>query len=193
MQGRIQGHADVGLDALGQAQAARLPQALRDEGLTLVVSSDLQRALDTAKALATPLGLTLHTDPGLRERAFGVMEGKTYRQLDQDHPEWAVPWRRRDPDFAPPGGESLRQFQARCLATAHRLARQHAGPCMAWVTHGGVLDMLYRAATGLALEDARTWQLGNARVNRLLYTGEGFSLIGWDDHQHLQGLSADAA
>jgi probable phosphoglycerate mutase len=47
------------------------------------------------------------------------------------------------------------------------------------------MDMLYRAATRQGLEAARTWRLGNAAINRLLWTPEGFSLVGWDDTAHL--------
>jgi probable phosphoglycerate mutase len=57
------------------------------------------------------------------------------------------------------------------------------------VSHGGVLDSLYRAATGLALDAPRSWQLGNAAINRLLYTGQRFTLVGWNDAQHLDGLT----
>lgn len=53
--GRLQGRLDVPLNALGRAQAARLAHALRDQGLQLVVASDLGRAWQTGRALAEPL------------------------------------------------------------------------------------------------------------------------------------------
>ena len=59
------------------------------------------------------------------------------------------------------------------------------------MAHGGVLDCLYRAATRAELDAPRSWQLGNATVNRLLATPEGFTLVGWNDDRHLAGLSAD--
>jgi probable phosphoglycerate mutase len=59
------------------------------------------------------------------------------------------------------------------------------------VAHGGVLDCLYRAATRVALEAPRSWQLGNATINRLLATVEGFTLVGWNDDRHLDGLTVD--
>lgn len=186
---RLQGHTDIALNDLGRAQAACLASALGHEGLTAVVASPLQRAFETARALAGPLGLACQPEPGLRERGFGAMEGLSYQEIDEHHPHWARRWRARDPEFAPPGGETLLEFQARCLDTANRLARQHAGTCVAWVTHGGVLDCLYRAAAGVDLSAPRTWQLGNAAVNRLLFTGSGFTLIGWNDTQHLQVLA----
>ncbi|WP_088283479.1 histidine phosphatase family protein [Ideonella sp. A 288] len=188
---RLQGHTDIPLNAVGRAQAGRMADALRDEGLVRVVSSDLARAAETAQVLATRLGLPLTTDTGLRERCYGRMEGLTYREIDDQQPEWAARWRQRDPDFAPPGGESLRTFQARCVGAADRLARDHAGAAIALVTHGGVLDLLYRAATGIDLQAPRTWRLGNAVVNRLLHNGEGFVLVGWNDDRHLGATELD--
>ncbi len=187
-QSRLQGRTDIALNAVGRAQAARLADALRHEGLTQVISSDLGRALQTARALAQPLGAVLSTDVGLRERGFGRMEGLSFRELDERHPEWGARWRAREIDFVPPEGESLRGFYARSVAAATALAQQYAGQSIALVSHGGVIDCLYRAATGIALDAPRTWLVSNATINRLLFNGERFSLVGWNDHQHLDEL-----
>lgn len=192
-ESRLQGQLDIPLNARGRAQAAQLAQALRDEDIALVISSDLGRAADTARALAEPLGLPLLFDAGLRERGFGSLEGRTYDEVDREWPEMARRWRQRDPDFGPPGGERLADFYARAVATAERLALAHAGRHIALVSHGGVLDCLYRAATRADLRAARTWQLGNAAINRLLHTPQGFTLVGWNDHQHLLALARDDA
>lgn len=188
---RVQGQLDIALNRTGRAQAARLADALRDEGLDAVFASDLARAADTARAFAEPLALPLTLDAGLRERAFGVFEGRTYDEIARRWPQSAQRWRARDPDFAAAGGESLAGFQARCVAAAERIARAHAGRCVALVTHGGVLDALYRAAVRIAPGAARTWVLGNASINRLLHSSEGFGLVGWDDRTHLDGLALD--
>lgn len=188
---RIQGHTDVPLSPLGLAQAEHLAQALVDEPLAAIYASDLQRARQTAEAVAAAHGLPVQQDRDLRERAFGRFEGLTWQEIEQGYPEDAARWRRREPEFAVGGGESLVQFSARCLAAAHRAASAHRGRSIALVAHGGVLDCLYRAATRVALDAPRSWQLGNATVNRLLATPEGFALIGWNDDQHLAGLSAD--
>ena len=185
---RIQGETDIGLNAIGLEQARRLAQALAGEELHHVITSDLARARDTAEALAQATGARLRTDPGLRERAFGVFEGLTFEEIGQRHPEGAERWRRRDPSFGPEGGETLQAFFDRSVQTAQRLAAQHQGEAIALVAHGGVLDCLYRAATRLPLQAPRTWQVGNASINRLLWTPEGFTLVGWNDASHLQGL-----
>ncbi len=72
------------------------------------------------------------------------------------------------------------------MAAASTLAARHPGQAIALVAHGGVLDCLYRAAAGVALQAPRSWQLGNAAINRLLWHGEGFVLVGWNDSAHLE-------
>jgi probable phosphoglycerate mutase len=79
------------------------------------------------------------------------------------------------------------------VATVLRLARAHPGQAIAVVAHGGVLDCLYRAAARMELSAPRTWQLGNASINRLLHTSEGLSLVGWNDTWHLQRPAGDDA
>ena len=188
---RIQGHTDIPLSALGLAQAERLAEALADEPFAAIYASDLSRARQTAEALARLHGLSLRLDVGLRERAFGCFEGLSWDEISQGYPEDAARWRRREPDFAVGGGESLSVFSARCLDAARRAAAAHPGQSIAIVAHGGMLDCLYRAATRVTLDAPRSWQLGNAAINRLLATAEGFTLVGWNDDRHLAGLSAD--
>jgi probable phosphoglycerate mutase len=184
---RIQGHTDIPLNATGSWQAARLAEALADEGICALYSSDLLRARDTAAPLAERAGLALTTEPGLRERCFGEFEGSTFLEIEQHWPEQSARWRQRDADFGPVGGETLESFYARCMATATRLAARHPGQVIALVAHGGVLDCLHRAATRMTLQAPRTWQIGNASINRLLHSPEGFSLVGWNDTSHLDG------
>jgi len=188
---RIQGHTDIPLNDRGRWQAERLAAALADEGIGAIYSSDLQRARATAEPLARRLRLPVVDEVGLRERGFGHFEGETFSNIEARWPEQARAWRRRDPDFGPSGGETLSAFYARCVSTAQRLAEPHPGMAIALVAHGGVLDCLYRAACRLELQAPRTWQLGNAGINRLLHTEGGFVLVGWNDSAHLEAQPAE--
>lgn len=190
---RMQGQRDVGLSDAGRWQAERVAQALHSEPIDAIYASDLCRATQTAAPLAQSIGRAVLTERGLRERAFGVFEGHTYAEIDRRWPEAAARWRARDAKFAPDGGESLDAFYVRCIETAHRLCASHAGHTLVWVTHGGVLDCLYRAATRVALDVPRTWLLGNALINRILHADQGFMLIGWADSRHLEVPAVDAA
>lgn len=190
---RIQGQLDVALNETGRLQARRLAAAFDGEQLHAVYSSDLARAQATAQSLADATGLVVRTHPGLRERGFGHFEGLTFDEIERRHPEEARRWRERDPDFAPAGGEALRDFQARAVATIAALAERHRGERVAIVTHGGVLDALYRAAARIGLDAPRTWQLGNAAINRVLHGEHGFTLVGWSDTQHLRAAGREEA
>lgn len=188
---RIQGQLDIPLNDTGRWQAHRLALAVAEEGISAVYSSDLLRAFETAQSVARGCGQPIDTDIGLRERGFGVFEGLTFREIEERWPEQSARWRKRDPEFGPEGGEVLRDFHARCLATVTRLAAAHPGETIALVAHGGVMDSLYRAAARVALDAPRSWQLGNASINRLLYTPQGFTLVGWSDTYHLEDSSLD--
>lgn len=188
---RIQGHLDIPLNDTGHWQAERLGQSLVAEDITAIYASDLSRAHETALYVSRASGVPVVAELGLRERGFGDFEGRTFAEIEVALPDQAERWRKRDPAFAPSGGESLLQVQERVLASVDRLAKQHPGELIVMVAHGGVMDVLYRAATRLDLQAARTWQLGNTAVNRLLWTAEGLSLVGWSDTQHLSDAALD--
>ena len=188
---RIQGQLDIGLNERGRAQAQALAEALRGESLAAIYSSDLLRARDTARAIAEALDAPVYLDAALRERAFGHFEGQTWDEIAARWPEDSQRWRQRDLGFAPGGGESLPVLYERCVGAVLRLAARHPGEQIAIVAHGGVMDCLYRAGTRQSLQAPRAWQLGNATINRLLYTPEGLSVTGWNDDTHLSQLTLD--
>ena len=182
---RIQGHLDIPLNDTGLWQARQVAHALAGEPIAAVYTSDLQRAHATAQAVATATGAPLTTDLGLRERSFGHFQGRTFAQIEAELPDDARRWRKRDPHYTPDGGESLMSLRERIARTVTALAARHVGEQVVMVAHGGVLDVLYRLATRQDIQAPRTWQLANAAINRLLWTEDGLSLVGWADTQHL--------
>jgi len=189
---RIQGQLDIQLNATGRWQAQRVGFALATEPVTAVYSSDLGRAHETARAIADVAGIQVVAHPGLRERRFGLFEGKTFDEIHQSWPDHAHNWRKRIPEWQPPeGGESLLQLRERVTRTMQDVAARHRGEQIVVVAHGGVLDTLYRIATGQEVNSPRTWQLPNGAINRLLWTPEGFTLVGWSDTQHLDHAAFD--
>ena len=188
---RIQGHLDIGLNERGRWQANRVAQALSGESINAIYASDLLRAWDTARAIADATGGALQAHTGLRERHFGEMQGKTFAEVEVSHPEQALRWRKRDPDWAPEGGESLVTVSERINRAAFELGERHMGEQIVLVAHGGIMDALYRAATGQGLQAPRSWTLGNASINRLLWTPAGLTLVGWADTRHFEDEARD--
>jgi len=189
---RIQGQLNIGLNETGRWQAQRVGKALAEEPITAVYSSDLERAQATAQPISEAKGVPVIPHEGLRERSFGMFEGKTFDEIHQTWPEHAQNWRKRIPEWQPPeGGESLIQLRERVTRTLEQLAARHPGEQIVVVAHGGVLDALYRVATGQEVNSPRTWELPNGAINRLLWTPQGFTLVGWSDTQHLDHAPAD--
>ena len=190
---RLQGHLDIPLNDVGLRQAQHLAQALvQRDAIDAIYASDLSRAHDTAQAIAQRVGQNVTTHVGLRERHFGQFQGRTFAEIETELPEHAWHWRKRTPDWTPPdGGESLIALRERIVSTVDELAVGHPGQQIVVVVHGGVLDILYRAATHLDLQAPRTWALTNTAVNRLLWTPQGLSLVGWGDTSHLDAVAKD--
>ena len=188
---RIQGQLDIPLNTVGRWQASRVAQALAQESIQAIYASDLLRAWETAGAIAQASGLPLQAHEGLRERGFGDFQGKTFAEIEVLWPEQSRQWRARHPEWAPPGGESLIALRARIVQTANELAEKHRGEQIVMVAHGGVMDMLYRLATNQTVNAPRTWQLGNASINRLLWTPDALTLVGWSDTLHLETVALD--
>ncbi|MEO8856384.1 MAG: histidine phosphatase family protein [Burkholderiaceae bacterium] len=189
---RIQGQRDIPLNDKGRWQAQRLARALAArEPITAVYSSDLARARETAQSIADVAGLQVLSEPALRERGFGSFEGRTFKELEAEVPHETARWRRREADWAPEGGESLKRVRARVEQAIHALGARHVGEQIVLVSHGGVLDAMYRVAAGLAIDAPRSWILGNASINRLLWTPQGLTLVGWSDTAHLDDVWTD--
>jgi len=186
-QHRFQGQIDVPLNDVGRAQATRLAQRLADESFDAVVASDLQRARTTADVAAAAYPIA--SEPLWREQAFGVLEGLDAPTIIERHPQLWAHWLRHDADYAlPGGGESVRAFHQRVLQAVQRLVLEYRGARVAVFTHGGVLDMLWRAARNAPLHGPRTCDIPNTGINRLRWRKGTLEIVQWADAAHLEGL-----
>jgi probable phosphoglycerate mutase len=192
---RLQGHLDIALNAEGERQAALLGAALAPERIDHIISSDLQRARQTAEAIARGRGATVGLDPALRERCYGGFEGLLYSEIAARFPIEFAAWQARDVDgVLPPGanqGETFRGFFDRVTGAIAAHAAKHPGQTLALVAHGGVLECAYRQALGLSLETARDFKVLNASVNRFVVEEGGLRLVSWGEVGHLQPAVLD--
>ena len=182
---RMQGQTDTPLSSRGVAQAEALGQRFLTIAFDALYSSDLKRAQDTALAISRSCGKPVGLDPGLRERTFGIFEGLTYEEIKLQYADLHVRFFNREADFALPGAESPRQFYERSLACLEAIAQKHEGKTVVVVTHGMVLDTLYRASHQLALEKKREAPLLNASLNRFRYDSGRWVELVWADVAHL--------
>lgn len=181
----MQGHKDLPLNPEGLEQAQGAGQYFSGETISAVYSSDLLRAQQTAKPIGEVLNLPVILLPALRERNYGRCEGLIRSEVVKLYEEDARALRGRYPDYALPGGESLRQHQQRVLECVGRLAREHVGQTIVVVTHGGVLDLIYRRARGIALEKPRDFPIPNTGINWVTIRDEEWLIESWGETTHL--------
>lgn len=183
---RIQGQTDIPLNATGRAQALAAAFGLSHHAFTAIYSSDLARAWQTAQAASERLGIEIHGEAGLRERHYGIFQGLTPAEGAQRHPDAHARYAVRDPDYDFETGETLRGFAVRVVEAVERLTRHHAGQSILAVTHGGVLDVVYRQATDRPLERDRDFTIPNAALNWFDIDPHGWHLVKWADRHHLE-------
>lgn len=192
---RLQGWKDIPLNEAGADQAEKLAHRLHDDALagpfSAIYSSDLERAHRTAVPVSERLSLRVRPEPGLRERCYGVLEGLNMDELDSVQPEAAAAWKSREPDRVLEGGETLKQFHDRVVATIADVAARHEGERVLLFSHGGVLDIAWRHAQGIPLTYPRDAALLNAGVNRLAIENGRWRIMGWGDVAHIAKTGDD--
>lgn len=141
-EGRFGGHLPIPLSTLGHKQAEATAEALAQENVTAIYSSDLLRAVQTAEHLAWITGQDINTRPAFRERSVGLMEGLTFEEAAAAHPEEYAALLRRDFDHIAQGGESYRQLLDRASNQLDAIINQHAGGTIALYSHTGTICIL---------------------------------------------------
>lgn len=174
---RAQGHANVPLDAVGERQAALLAGAMAKVRLSRILTSDLDRARQTAQAVAERHGLTWEERSALRERAFGEWEGLGFNQLRE----------LLDSDFEstrPPGGENMKDVWERIRPVADEVAAE-TEPTLV-VGHGASLAILLSQLIGGSYRTARAFRFENVGITELARRSEGpFRIVRLNDVAHL--------
>jgi probable phosphoglycerate mutase len=188
---RVQGQLDVPLNATGLAQAEAIARALGREAFDAVYSSDLSRALRTAAPVANRLGVEIVQEKDLRERHYGVFQTLTYAEVKVRYAEDYARFLARDPEFDFRTGESLRDFSRRSLEIISRIAKQNEGKSILVVTHGGVLDELYRFIQRIPMAAPRDFGIPNCGINRIDAGAEPWRMECWADIAHLESALDD--
>lgn len=146
--GRWQGHANPELSEMGRAQARLVAERLSHWPVSHVYGSDLQRAAETAAAIAAARGLTAIIDPLWRERHIGDWEGLTMEEIRERYPA-DVEQMNRGQHVTPPNAEPTDAIYERATRAFQTLLARHPGEMTVAVSHGGTISAVLTAALGL--------------------------------------------
>jgi broad specificity phosphatase PhoE len=149
-EGRIQGWADSPLDAVGQGQARRLAERLRDAAPVALYASPSLRARETADIIGQALDVPVTADERLKEHGVGDVTGLTWKQVVAQYPEVARDWAAGVEGFEIPGEEEIEVFHARVTAAFDEIVARHPDETVGVVSHGGTLGMYLNSLLGLS-------------------------------------------
>jgi broad specificity phosphatase PhoE len=184
VQGRYTGQSDVPLTEVGERQAVAVGKRLATESLDVIVSSDLQRARDTANAIAHYHNLPVWNDADLREASLGEWEGLTYREVSTLYRELVLQ-RREDPNFSAPGGETVIQIRDRVARAHARWQSQYPNSTVVWVTHAGVIEVSLCLFLGIDLKHRRQFRHSNASITEFDLSRDYGVLVSLNNTEHL--------
>lgn len=141
-----------------------------------IVSSPLPRAAATAEIVAGELALTTATDDDLRETDFGEWEGLTFSEIQGRWPDAADAWQ-RDPQKAPPGGESFAETACRVDRVCRRILQEHQGKTVLVVSHITPIKIMLCRALDAPLLAMYRFYLGSACINEIQWHGNQFAAV----------------
>ncbi len=175
--GTWQGQVDVPLDDVGRHEAALAGKALSGLAPTRLVSSDLVRAAETARALGAVVGLETELDPRLREVAAGRWEGLSRNEIEASWPDELAAWKAGD-DVPIGGGERISEAGARFAGALREHATSTEG-VLVLVGHGGAIGSAVRQLVALPTQGRPLGRLRNAHWAVLVPPDDAGATSGW--------------
>ncbi|WP_167611755.1 histidine phosphatase family protein [Maribellus sediminis] len=186
---RIQGHSNSQLSENGIIQAGLVAEALAKREFDVLISSDLERAAQTARIINAKLHLSHEYNSNLRERSFGKVEGLNFEEMKARYPDEYSRYKARDPKFAFPGGESIEQLFKRVTTEIETIARKFENKKVLIVAHGLVLEMMMYKTFGLKLDDPRVFSINNSSISSFYIGDDHWFLKEWGVIEHLVSLN----
>lgn len=187
-EGKEMGQLDSPLTSKGIWQAELLADRLEKMDFRAMCSSDLGRAYDTAKIIASKKGIEIKIDTRLRERNMGIFQGLTTSEMKSRFPiEWKQ-YQEGGFEYVIPKGESARQRVERTVTCLNELSERHPGETILCVTHTGILMGFFQYVLGLPHESGKKFKRPNAAINVFASENGNWILETWGDVSHISDL-----
>lgn len=185
----FQGQGGRGLNARGRAQARRLAERMHKSRVTTIVSSDLERAEETARIVGLACEVAHSVEPGLREVDVGRWTGKSHDEIAELYPEEWAAWS-SGLDVRRGGGETYTELAARVERAVLRIETMDARDPILVVSHGGAIKSYIAKILGVSAEGHRVLAgVGNCGLTIVERDARGrLRLHAWNDTAHLEGL-----
>ena len=194
-EGRFGGHGPTPLSDLGLRQAEITAKQLAKEGINAIFSSDLHRAVQTADELSKLINVPVVTSKAFRERHVGVLEGLTFDESKEHHPEDYYALVNRSVHHVITNGESYRHLLRRATNELWNILRDHQGEKIAIYSHTGAICFMTLHLMGAIRRDTKQtpWIVtSNCGINRFEIRGRrNVRVLAINDTRHLLDITGN--
>jgi len=187
---RLQGHSDSPLSVTGISQSKAVAKRLKNVKFSELYCSDLGRAIQTAELISQQTGHKLIKDQRLRERNLGIFQGLVKDEIKIKYPEHWKSFHTAGPDYIIPDGESANQRFQRSINCFEEIAQNNFNKSVVIISHGSVLDGLFRYVVGVPIDLPRKMKIWNAGYNEFIFQDGIWLLNTWGDISHLTNIRA---
>ncbi len=192
-EGRFRGGEDFPLSEEGKLQVKKLGEALKDSGISLIYTSPLIRAYDTAKAVSETTGAKIIVEPAFRSISLGAWEGKTREEIERLYPEEFKLWLTYPEKLRMPGFEPIPSLRRRATGALNRIVRENPGGKIAVVSHTAVLKVIFAGILGLKPPYFWKVQFATASYSLIKYREDrGYSVVFLNYTHHLRGVGEES-
>ena len=187
LEGRIQGQSNSHLSPLGRRQCEAVADVLAEQQIDAIYSSPFARAVESAQCVADKLQLPIATDPRLMEINAGIFQGHTWGEINEQFADAAALWRKQDPDYRIPGGESRRDVMLRAR-DAFFAIREAGHSQVVVMAHGGSLSAALKGVLEIPAEH-NPFTFSNGSISTIQWEAE-VKLLMLNETGHLHGLES---
>ncbi len=188
-QQRIQGQRNSKLSENGIRQAGLVAKSLAKREFDVLISSDLERAAETAGIINKLLQLPLEYNKNMRERSFGIVEGMTLAEMKEKFPREYRSYKERELGFKFSGGESIEQLFNRVTSEIEAIARKFENKKVLIVSHGLVLETMMYKTFNIKLNSSRVFSINNSSISSFYIDRDNWFLKEWGVIEHLVSLN----
>lgn len=187
--GIIQGRSiNASINQLGRQQAQSICKAVKPFNIQKIVASGLLRTHETAQPLADHLNLTIEKHPELDEIDFGILEGKSFSDIEVEMQEVHDEWISGNVDFAPKNGESPRQVFERANSKVEEVLNNSEEENIVFMVHGRLTRILLSEWLGHGLKNMHKIEHQNGAINHLIWQEGKFKAVELNMTDHLMEL-----
>jgi len=174
-KGTYYGVTDYNLSITGKIQMKKVAKKLVNEDIEYILTSPLQRAIQSGEIISKIIDKKMVVDHLLIEKSFGIFEGLTFEEIREQYPKEYSEWMENWYNYKMPEGESAKQLHLRCIQLKEKVFKNKKNVLL--ISHQGCIRYLISEMLSLPSESMWRFSIGNGKIAKLIVNDEGYAYL----------------